>query len=103
MNSGRNPEYREVRSGKKSEMRIFKIYGTRPSFSIFSVNNRGGTLIFGMDVEIGFVLKNKLEKKSTPKYQTRPGAPEGGNRNAEHSLRTENKMMRKFTKLITGL
>ena len=59
MNSGRNPEYREVRSGKKSEMRIFKIYGTRPSFSIFSVNNRGGTLIFGMDVEIGCVLKNK--------------------------------------------
>ena len=59
MNSGRNPEYREVRSGKKSEMRIFKIYGTRPSFSIFSVNNRDGTLIFGMDVEIGCVLKNK--------------------------------------------
>ena len=44
---------------KKSEMSIFKIYGTHPSFSIFSVNNTGGTLIFGMDVEIGCALKNK--------------------------------------------
>ena len=48
-------------------------------------------------------LEELIRKKFTPKYQTRPGAPEGGNRNAEHSLRTENKMMRKFTKLITGL
>ena len=60
-------------------------------------------LICGMDVEKGCVLKNNDKKKSTIKYQTRPGGPEGKNRNAEHSLRTENKMMLKFTKLITGL
>ena len=44
----------------------------------------------------------RINKKNIIKYQTRPGGPEGENRNAEHSLRTENKMMRKFTKLITG-
>ena len=42
------------------------------------------------------------KKKNTIKYQTRPGGPEGENRNAKHSLRTENKMKRKFTKLIAG-
>ena len=43
------------------------------------------------------------KKKNTSKYPTRPGGPQGENRNAEHSLLTENKMMRKFTKLFTGL
>ena len=40
------------------------------------------------------------EKKSTPKYQTRPGNSKGKNRNAEHkSYGKQNaQTMRKFTK-----
>ena len=36
-----------------------KICGARPFFPNFSVNNGGGKLIFGMDVENGCVLETK--------------------------------------------
>ena len=63
--------------------------GARPFFPHFSVNNWGGKLIFGMDVENGCVLETKWEKKSKPNYQM-PGGSEGGNWNAQHSLRQQN-------------
>ena len=44
-----------------------------------------------------------MRKMSKPKYQTPPWVAEGENWNAEHSLRTDNKIMRKFTEFITGL
>ena len=56
MNRGRNSEYRDVRSWKKLEMRFLNILRHRPSFSNFSVNTGGGTLIFGIYVEKGCVL-----------------------------------------------
>ena len=59
MNSGRNSEYRDVRSRKKIEMRFFNILRHRPSFSNFSETTGDGTLIFSIYVEKGCVFANK--------------------------------------------
>ena len=58
MNRGRNSEYRDVRNRKKLEMRFLNILRHRPSFSNFSENTGGGTLIFGIYVEKGCVFGN---------------------------------------------
>ena len=59
LNRGRNSEYRDVRSREKLEMRFLNILWHRPSFSNFSGNNTGGTIIIGIYVEKGCVIGYK--------------------------------------------
>ena len=61
LNSGRNP--RVPRCQKREKLQ--NICGARPFFPHFSVNNGGGKLIFGIDVENGCVLETKWEKVQT--------------------------------------
>ena len=83
-------EYHDVRSEKNGNENFKKFVAHAHFFPNFSVNNGGGKLIFGMDVENGRVLETKWEKKSKPNYQMPPGGAERGNWNAQHSLRQQN-------------
>ena len=99
VNRGRNSEYRDVRSRKKLEMRFLNILRHCPSFSNFFENTGGGTLNFGIYVEKGCVFENKWEKN--PNLNIRLVRFGSENWNVKRYLLTENKMIHKFTKLIT--